>query len=191
MVSEDPGVSKWCGQPIVVGEPDFVLSPITFSTGDVPRIADPELARRHPEITVMSMLLHYDEDPERLTRALSVALDEADRISPERAKMYADLVLGSLKNSAARQFLEEALSIAAYEYKSDFARRYVAEGEARGEARGEAKSILAILEERGFTVAPETERRIRECADLDLLGVWLRRALRVASVEEVFADDRH
>jgi hypothetical protein len=73
-----------------------------------------------------------------------------------------------------------------YEWQSDFARKYVAEGEARGEAKGEAKALLMVLDSRGIELSAEQRDRIASCTDLDELDHWLNRAAAVASADELF-----
>ncbi len=51
--------------------------------------------------------------------------------------MYFDLVLASL-SKAARQELQ-AMDPAKYEYQSEFARRYVAQGRAEGKVEGKVE----------------------------------------------------
>jgi hypothetical protein len=72
------------------------------------------------------------------------------------------------------------------EYKSDFARRYYSQGEAKGKAEGEAKMILAVLSARGITVPDDVRDRISECADLEQLEAWGRRAANATTIEDVF-----
>ncbi|WP_280217740.1 hypothetical protein [Nocardia neocaledoniensis] len=73
------------------------------------------------------------------------------------------------------------------EYRSEFARKYFAEGEARGEARGEAKSVLTVLDARGVAVPTEIRDRILSCDDLDQLQKWLRMALEVNRATDLLA----
>jgi hypothetical protein len=56
---------------------------------------------------------------------------------------------------------------------------------AEGRAAGKAEDILTILEDRGLPVDEALRSRILACADLDLLDVWFRRALRASAAEEV------
>jgi hypothetical protein len=77
------------------------------------------------------------------------------------------------------------MAIAGYEYQSDFARRYVAEGEARGELKGEARSLFTVLEARRIDVPAEARTRIVNCNDPDQFTVWLRRALTATSIQDV------
>jgi hypothetical protein len=57
----------------------------------------------------------------------------------------------------------------------------------RGEQRlqqAQAEAVLLVLRTRGMPVSPELEQRIRGCADLDLLALWLQRAVTAPSAAE-------
>ena len=64
------------------------------------------------------------------------------------------------------------------EYKSDFARHYKAEGK--------AEMILAVLAARGIVLPEEVRARLVECADLEQLETWGRRAATADSAEDIF-----
>jgi hypothetical protein len=90
-----------------------------------------------------------------------------------------------------------------YEYQSEFARKYVAQGreEGRQEGReeglqeglqqglqkGEKEALLEVLAARGVKVDAAARQRIQECTQLAQLKRWLRRAVTVQSVQELFA----
>jgi predicted transposase/invertase (TIGR01784 family) len=65
-----------------------------------------------------------------------------------------------------------------------------AEGEARGEAKGraegEAKAVLAVLDARGLAITDQQRQQILECTDLDRLDGWIRKAVTLADVSELF-----
>ena len=61
------------------------------------------------------------------------------------------------------------------------------EGMARGLAEGKAESVLAVLEARGLEVSAEQRDRISACHDVAELDRWLRRAVTVATVAELFS----
>jgi predicted transposase/invertase (TIGR01784 family) len=61
-------------------------------------------------------------------------------------------------------------------------------GEARGEARGEAKAVLAVLEARGLAVTDQQRQQILECADIEHLDRWIRKAVTLAQVSELFEE---
>ncbi len=80
-----------------------------------------------------------------------------------------------------------------YEYQSDFARRYVAQGrnegrlEGRNEGRneGQAHALLRVLEARRIEVPLPVRERILTCADTALLDLWLTRAVTAATAAAV------
>ncbi|WP_063934786.1 hypothetical protein [Archangium violaceum] len=97
-------------------------------------------------------------------------------------------------NDAARTALEALMSSGTYEYQSEFARRYLAQGreEGRQEGRqeglqeGEMIALLEVLEARGLQVDEQSRQRIAVCTELKQLKHWLRKAVSVRSVQELF-----
>jgi hypothetical protein len=72
-----------------------------------------------------------------------------------------------------------------YEYQSDFARRYVAQGRAEGEAAGRAHALLAVLAARGLDVPEDVRARITACTELARFDAWLARAVTATSAADV------
>ncbi len=68
-----------------------------------------------------------------------------------------------------------------YEYQSEFARKYVSEGE----AKGKAKAVALVLEGRGFHVGEKVRVRLASL-DVEELDELLGRAAAVGSVDELF-----
>ncbi|MCL2450723.1 MAG: hypothetical protein FWD17_17390 [Polyangiaceae bacterium] len=77
-----------------------------------------------------------------------------------------------------------------YEFQSDYFKNIIAKhsarAEAKGEARGRAQALLTLLQARGLRVSDEARARISSCTDGGQLDVWIRGALTVASVDELF-----
>jgi hypothetical protein len=88
-----------------------------------------------------------------------------------------------LARAAAARSVDEVLEARRWrhDYQSDFALKYVREGE----ARGVASVIVLLLEARGITCADEDAKRILGCSDVKQLTAWLRRAAHANSIEEV------
>jgi hypothetical protein len=112
--------------------------------------------------------------------AASVGLDA------ERSRLYFDLTMASL-SEAAREALQ-GMDPSKYEYQSEFARSYFAQGKAEGEAQGKAEIVLRLL---SLRFGPLTERaltrlRAATVADLDRIA---ERVLTAASIEEVLGAD--
>jgi hypothetical protein len=94
-------------------------------------------------------------------------------------------------NEAARRALEAMMK--GYEYQSDFAKKYVAQGRAEGEAKGELKgeasatvrAVLTVLRVRGIAVPDAARERILAQSDPARLESWLEKAALASSVDEV------
>ena len=191
VVCRDRVTAAWCGMPIMVGVPGYMLTPLVLGPAEVPVVTDPTLARRQPELAVLSAMVHGERSGEKgVFDALLAALEEVDQ---DHADLYTDIVLAALPQ-AIRDYLETLMSAATiratYGYQSDFARRYYAEGEAKGkaegEASGEAKAVLAVLDARSIEVPDRIREEITGCTDLDQLDTWIRRAATANKVQELF-----
>ncbi len=156
-------------------------------------VRDAAVAERSPELAVLSVMLHgHGGDALAIAEA---ALGAARGLDDERSKLYADLVLASV-DEAARAILEALMASGNYEYQSDFARRYVAQGKAEGkaeglaegEAAGRAHSLLSVLAARGLDVPEDVRARITACTELARLDAWLARAVTAASAVDVVGE---
>ena len=179
VVAPEPAVATWCAEAIVIGVPGFVLRPPVLQSRAVPVVTDPAEAARRPELGVLSAMSHGDtEYGASIAGAVLPALRGLD---DERGRFYCDLVYTSL-NEAARRSLETMMK--GYEYQSDFAKKYVAQGE----ARGEAKALLVTLRARGFAVPDAVRERILAQTDQECLELWLQKAVVAASLAEVLGE---
>jgi hypothetical protein len=116
------------------------------------------------------------------TTIASAVLPVLQGLDEDRAKLYWDLVYNSL-NEAARRVLETMMK--EYEYQSDFARRYVAQGRAEGRAEEAARAVLTVLRVRGIAVPDAARERILAQKDPEQLERWLERAAVAASAAAV------
>ncbi len=175
VVAPNPRVADWCAKPIEVGPSGFVLHPLVLRREAIPLVTNAEEAARRVELAVLSAMAHGESD-----QGASIAaaiLPAIDRLDEERARFYYDLVYNSL-NEAARRALEEMMK--GYEYQSDFAKKYV--------AQGRAEALLSVLRVRGLVAsAAERERILRE-GDSSRLERWLERAVVATSVAEVLGE---
>jgi hypothetical protein len=184
VVAPDPDVAAWCAEPIETGAPGFVLRPSVLHHSAVPVVTDPEEASRRPELGVLSAMAHGDSD-QGATIAAAV-LPAIQGLDDDRSSFYYDLVYNSL-NEAARRALEETMK--GYEYQSDFAKKYVAQGLTKGLTRGRteeaARNLLTVLRVRGFAVPDAVRERILTQKDPERLELWLERAVVASSVAAV------
>jgi hypothetical protein len=187
VVCPDPVDAAWCGTPIAVNGSGFVLTPQVLGPAQVPVVTDPELAKRQPELAVLSAMAHGERfGGKGVFEALLAALEAVDQ---DHADLYTDIVLAALPE-AIRDYLEALMSASAirarYGYQSDFARRYYGEGKAEGKAEGEARAVLAVLDARGIEVPDPVREDITGCTDLDQLDTWIRRAVTANKVQDLF-----
>jgi hypothetical protein len=187
VISPDPDVARWARKPIELGHPGFVLRPLVLGPAEVPVIPHGDAGAVTPELVVVSAVVH-GPGPEG-AKVFAALLDALATIEPDQANGYIDEVLAVLPE-AARDLLEAMMTTGTREYRSDFARRYVAQGKAEGKAEGRAeeakKNIFAVLAARRIAVPDEARARIAECADLDQLEAWVPRAAVIAAIEQLF-----
>ena len=176
VVAPDPDVAAWCAEPIETGIPGFVLRPPVLGRAAIPVVTDLAEAARRPELAVLSVMAHGASE---LGAAIAAAvLPAIQGLDEERARFYGDLVYNAL-NDAARRALEAMMK--GYEYQSEFAKKYVAQGEATANAR----AVLTVLRVRGIAVPDAARERIQAEKDSAQLERWLEKASVAASVAEV------
>jgi hypothetical protein len=94
-------------------------------------------------------------------------------------------------NAAARRALEAMMK--GYEYQSDFAKKYVAQGRTEGRVEGRvegrteeaARALLTVLRARGIAVPDAVRESILAQKDPERLERWLEKAAVAASVTTV------
>jgi hypothetical protein len=120
----------------------------------------------------------------------SAVLPAIRGLDDDRTRLYYDLVYNSL-NEAARRALEAMMK--GYEYQTDFAKKYVAQGHAEGLTEGltqgrteeAARAVLTVLRVRGLAVPDAVRERILAQRDPERLERWLEKAAVAASVAAI------
>jgi hypothetical protein len=161
----------------------------------IPVVLDEQVARKDPELAVLSAMAHgHEEVGAAIAHTVLAAMVGLDA---ERIRLYVDLTMNSL-SEATRYALEAVMQSGTYEYQSEFARKYVAQGreegrqegreEGREEGRheGEQAALFEVLDARGLQVDAGTRQRILACKDLSQLKLWLRKAVSVESAQQLF-----
>jgi hypothetical protein len=104
----------------------------------------------------------------------------------EQARGICDMVLGGVPE-AVRVRLEAHMTVIDSKYRSELFRSAEAQGRAEGIAAAKRDALLDVLDARGVDV-PETVRaEVLACSDLDQLNTWFHRALKAASIDDVFS----
>jgi hypothetical protein len=102
-------------------------------------------------------------------------------LDDDRARFYYNSV-----NEAARRALKAMMK--GYEYQSDFAKKYVAQGRDEGRSEARARAVLTVLRVRGIAVPEAARERILAQKDPERLERWLERAAVAPSIAEVLDD---
>ena len=150
VIAPDPSVARWARTPIDTGHPGFRLLPIVVSDADMPRVVDPRVARRTPELAVLSVLAHRE-----LAVAKAALAGIRSLTNEQQARLYYDVVMDALPEPI-RRALEAQME--RYEYKTEFARKYVAQGREEGREEGREQGREQGREE-GREEGRETLRR--------------------------------
>jgi uncharacterized protein DUF4351 len=182
VIAATDGVARRVAERIEIGGLNH-FTPYVLGPSGVPHITDESEARANPELAVLSAMAHGDDrDIERAAQIAMVAYAASATLDAERSKLYCDLIMISL-SEAARQALM-TMDARKYEYQSEFARRYVAQGMEQGEAHGRAALIARLLTLRFGALSAPVQERIQHAsiAELDAMG---ERLLTARSLSEV------
>ena len=192
VVAGDAAVARWAAKPIDMGG-NHRLVPWVLGLNGVPAIIDPQQAQADPELAVLSAIAHGKNIDIDKSVKIAVAAQRASLgLDADRLQLYFDLIMTSLSEAARREL--RTMDLANYEYQSDFAKHYVAQGKALGEARGEAQGRIALLIRQltlrfgPLTDAVQAQIAQASIAELDDIG---ERLLTVQTMEEVFASGPH
>lgn len=174
MVTSDEATARWAAKPIDLGGGNW-FAPLVLGPSHVPEVTEESRAQGDPELAVLSAMAHgQDVDIGKAARIAVAAQQASLGLDEERSRLYFDLVLASL-SEAARQELQ-AMDPAKYEYQSEFARRYVAqgrvEGKAEGKAEGRAELVARQLTLRFGPLGDDVRDRLSAASieDLDVIG---------------------
>jgi len=188
-------------EPIVL-DPFHSWTPCVVGPPAVPRVVDPEEIRRHPEMGVLSALVHREtEEDIAVLRALYVGLPGSSM--PDKLIKYVwDVILSSM-GAGARAAWERFMEVPeGYQYQSDFAKKYygqgrdegiregrdegIREGRDEGVREGIRRSLARLLGGRGIALTAETRATIDGCQDLSTLEGWLDRATTAVTITDIF-----
>lgn len=172
VVSADEAVARWAGKPIEMGAGNRFV-PLVLGPSGVPEITDEAQAQADPELAVLSAMAHgQDADTAKSVQIALAAQMASFALDDDRSRLYFDLVISSLSEAARRAL--QTMDPAKYEYQSDFARRYVAQGIAQGRAEGRAALVVRLLGLRFGPLSHEARARIEAASIAELDGIGER-----------------
>ncbi|MFC7261066.1 hypothetical protein [Streptomyces lutosisoli] len=158
--------------------------------GDGLLIDTPDEVARDIPLAVLSAVLHHS-DPEggATLKALAVALKDLQERDENTADIFIELIAQGLGKAPGADLWRHLMAVDLSFFQSPLAEEIRDEGRAEGRAEGKAGAILRVLDRRGIDVSDEDRERIASCDDLDMLDLWLDRAITATSASEVFVED--
>lgn len=181
VVAADESVARWAAGAIDVGGGNL-FSPWVLGPAGVPEVTDVAQAQADPELAVLSAIAHgRDADSNKSARIAFAARIASLGLDAERSTLYFDLIMVSLSEAARKEL--QAMNPRKYEYQSDFAKRYVAQGRVEGETIGRTALLLRQLTLRFGCLSTEDQTRIARATigELDQIG---ERLLTAATIQE-------
>jgi hypothetical protein len=142
---------------------------------NTPAVTGLQDATENVELAVLSAIEHgQSTDIPLVARIASAAIVASADIDSERSRCYLDLMLISLSENAP-EAIETAMNSLGFEFQSDFARRYV--------AQGRMETVLRLLALRFGPLTEAAQARIRNAQDAHLVAVT-ERLLTAQTLEE-------
>lgn len=187
VVTPDPATATWAARTVDIGG-GVRFWPLVVGPEGIPKVTDHELARREPQLAVLSVIAHGQGDVETAMAIADAATTAISQLPEDQRLLYSLLVQSNL-SAAARKAIEMHPRLEKFltETQRQQLQQSRAEGRAQGRAEGEAAALLKILARRGLEPTPEQQRRITECTELAVLERWIDRSLSAGSIDEVLA----
>ena len=189
VVTADDATARWAAKAVDLGGGNRFV-PLVLRPSGVPEVTDEDEARADPELAVLSAMAHgKDRDTDRAVKIAVAAQVAALGLDPDRSRLYFDLVLTSLSEAGRREL--QTMDPAKYEYQSDFAKRYVAQGRTEGRSEGRAEGLIEgraaliaqLLEARFGSLSEKAKSRLGT-AQIDELDAIGKRLLNAKTLEE-------
>ena len=193
VVTTDDSVTRWAQRPIELG-PGTRCHPWVVGPSNTPVVTKLHEARENIELAILSTITHAQNTDIALATcmALDALIANAD-MDDERFRLYFDVVMKALTESNP-DLPETIMNSLGYEYQSDFARRYVAQGRTEGKTEGKAEGrmegrmemLLKLLTLRFGPLPEPIQTLIRGLQDAQLDTV-AERVLTAPTLEEALA----
>jgi hypothetical protein len=184
VVTPSAEVARWAAESVALG-PGSTLTPLVLGPDAVPVVVDPARAKAEPELAVLSVMAHGQGEVNQAVRIAFAASAGIEQLSDrDLSVLYSDLIGVALGEAARKAF---QMLPTTYQIQTEWLRDGIAKGLAQGRAESKAAAVLAILEARGFTASTVQRERILATSDLTTLDHWVRRAVTLGTVDELFA----
>jgi hypothetical protein len=188
VVTPDPKVERWAARRIWFGRRNAVV-PIVLGPSALPLMSAEEIPDS-VALAIISTLAHMHDDRhiEETAQQALWTLEALTTWSGGADGRLADILEASLP-AAVRERMEELMQTDKYEYKSDFAKKYFAQGLEQGHREARVAALLLVLDSRGIALDATSKEQISAERDERRLGEWTRRAATATRIEDVLGEE--
>ncbi|MGM7648108.1 hypothetical protein ACSVDM_24650 [Nocardia sp. JW2] len=190
VICHDHVTARWAGAPMKIGHTfwtTITLYPLALGPHNVPAVTDPALVVQDLPLAALSAVTHAREAD--IGAILEAIVTGIRRIGGnETTEFYVELIEQGISHTAAAETWRNHMATDLSFFRSESAQKLRAQGRAEGVAMGRAEDVLMVLRHRGVVVTDAAADRIRGCQDEAQLATWLRRALDVSSVADLFGE---
>ncbi|MFN3200217.1 MAG: hypothetical protein ACE366_17595 [Bradymonadia bacterium] len=116
VIAPEPSVARWASRPIEVGDGN-TYTPRVLGPDQVPVISNPQHATSHPELTLLSIIMHGESEHSLELVAPAVAL--VSSLDERRFTLYTDMALARFSQVAQEVFIHMLSDIEITEPFSD------------------------------------------------------------------------
>ncbi|MFE0785952.1 hypothetical protein ACFW4T_06545 [Streptomyces mutabilis] len=150
----------------------------------------PDEAARDIPLTVLSAALHRrDPDAGAILQALASALKGLTAHDENTASIFIELTEQGLGKTPAADLWRQIMAADLSFFQSETAQSLRAEGRDEGRVEGRVGALLLLLDRRGVSLSEGERARIVGCSDVEVLDVWLTRAITASTAAEVFESE--
>jgi hypothetical protein len=189
IITVEKAVAHWAGKVICLG-PGTRCRPYVIGPSNAPVISSSQQAQDNFELAVLSAFGNCRNADRQLAKQIvSTVLEAGNHVEPERAVLYLDELLRFIEDNAPDLLEDNVKNSLGFEYQSNFARRYVAqglaEGEAKGRVEGQRELVLKQLQHRFGPLSDLVLTHVRDAQESQLEEIALR-IHTVQSPEQLF-----
>jgi hypothetical protein len=197
VVAPDATVAAWAARPIELAPRTGTWQPLVLGPSALPPVDDPATARRHPELTLLTLVAHA-KDP-AAAALLAVVPEALGQLDAGLVVGYLAMILGALapalrarleallmaSTALAHVVLPPYLEKLREEGRTEGLSEGLTKGRTEGLTRGKAQAVLEILAARGLTVSDAVRAKVLACTDEPTLDRWIARAVVAPSAAAV------
>lgn len=185
--------ARWARKPIRIGLPGLTcmtVRGVVLGPDNVPAVTSPEEAGKDVGFAVFAALTHSRS--RQIGGILETLAEALGTVDEETGSLLAQFTEAGLGETKARTTWRGLMKTANWPYVAEMRAEGREEGRQEGRQeglqQGRAEAIIEVLDDRGITMKKSDRERVLSCTDTETLRNWLRAALTVSRISDLFAN---